>query len=170
MRLAHCGLGFSIVFNTRACFLLPRLLWLFPPSSPSRSLITRCCISLQSLSIDVFPDSILSYLFLFYCILRKPHIHLSSQWQKYRIFSTLFSSWDFLLFFFFFATLCLCGILVPRPGFKTTPSILEAWSLNHWTSREVLKSVFWMLDQYFQYLCRIPHECSRIIPILKLTS
>ena len=35
-----------------------------------------------------------------------------------------------------------CGILVPRPGIKPTPPALEAWSLNHWTTREVLNSAF----------------------------
>ena len=30
-----------------------------------------------------------------------------------------------------------CGILVPRPGIEPTPTSLEAWSLNHWTTREV---------------------------------
>ena len=29
------------------------------------------------------------------------------------------------------------GILVPQPGLKPTPSTLEAWSRNHWTTREV---------------------------------
>ena len=32
-----------------------------------------------------------------------------------------------------------CGILVPRPGIEPTPTSLEAWSLNHWTTREVPK-------------------------------
>ena len=35
-----------------------------------------------------------------------------------------------------------CGILVPRPGIETAPPALEAWSLNHWTTREVLNSTF----------------------------
>ena len=30
-----------------------------------------------------------------------------------------------------------CGILAPRPGIKPTTSVVEAWSLNHWTSKEV---------------------------------
>ena len=30
-----------------------------------------------------------------------------------------------------------CGILVPRPGIEPMPPALEAWSLNHWTTREV---------------------------------
>ena len=30
-----------------------------------------------------------------------------------------------------------CGILVPQPGIETTPLAVEAWSLNHWTIREV---------------------------------
>ena len=30
-----------------------------------------------------------------------------------------------------------CGILVPQPGIEPTPLAVEAWSLNHWTAREV---------------------------------
>ena len=30
------------------------------------------------------------------------------------------------------------GILVPGPGIEPVPPALEAWSLNHWTAREVL--------------------------------
>ena len=30
-----------------------------------------------------------------------------------------------------------CGILVPRPGIAPAPPAVEAWSLNHWTAREV---------------------------------
>ena len=30
-----------------------------------------------------------------------------------------------------------CGILVPPPGIEPTPPAVEAWSLNHWTAREV---------------------------------
>ena len=30
-----------------------------------------------------------------------------------------------------------CRILVPRPGIKPTPPALKAWSLDHWTTREV---------------------------------
>ena len=31
------------------------------------------------------------------------------------------------------------GILVAQPGMEPMPSALEAWTLNHWTSREVPK-------------------------------
>ena len=34
----------------------------------------------------------------------------------------------------------VCGILVPRPGIELMPSAMEAWSLNHWTTREVPRS------------------------------
>ena len=30
-----------------------------------------------------------------------------------------------------------CGILAPWPGIETMPPAMEAWSLNHWTIREV---------------------------------
>ena len=53
---------------------------------------------------------------------------------------------DFFFFFkFYFIYLFFgytaCGILVPQPGIEAMPPALEVWSLNHWTTREVLSSV-----------------------------
>ena len=42
------------------------------------------------------------------------------------------------LFYIFWPHCTVCGILVPQPGIKPTPPALAAWSLNHWTAREVL--------------------------------
>ena len=53
-------------------------------------------------------------------------------------------------FFFFFATLCIAyGILVPRPGIEPMPAAVEAWSLNHWTAREV---PFWAFLFFLFYV------------------
>ena len=35
-----------------------------------------------------------------------------------------------------------CGILVPQPGIESMPPAVEAQSLNHWTTREVLQMDF----------------------------
>ena len=45
--------------------------------------------------------------------------------------------------FFFFSGRgrVACGILVPRPGMEPVPSALGVQSLNHWTAREVRKSI-----------------------------
>ena len=41
-------------------------------------------------------------------------------------------------FFFWGGPHCKsCGILVPQPGFEPGSSALEAWSLYHWTAKEV---------------------------------
>ena len=40
-------------------------------------------------------------------------------------------------FFFFWPHRVAYGILVPRPGIEPAPPELEAWSLSHWTAREV---------------------------------
>ena len=37
-----------------------------------------------------------------------------------------------------------CGILVLRPGIEPSPPALGAWSLNHWTAREVLILYFYI--------------------------
>ena len=42
-----------------------------------------------------------------------------------------------LFFFFFWPHHGACGILVPRPRVEPEPPAVEAWSLNHWTAREV---------------------------------
>ena len=39
--------------------------------------------------------------------------------------------------FFFGCVLGHAGVLIPQPGFEPRPSTVEAWSLNHWTTREV---------------------------------
>ena len=40
-------------------------------------------------------------------------------------------------YFILFWPHCMaCGILVPRPGIKPVPPAVEAWSPNHWSSRE----------------------------------
>ena len=35
-----------------------------------------------------------------------------------------------------------CGNLVPQAGIEPAPPAVEAWSLNHWTTKEVLKPSF----------------------------
>ena len=44
------------------------------------------------------------------------------------------------VFFLVAGGLCCvtCGILVPLLGIEPVPSALGAWSLSHWTTREVL--------------------------------
>ena len=37
----------------------------------------------------------------------------------------------------FLAHSVVCGILVPQPGIEPVPPAMEAWRLNHWTTREV---------------------------------
>ena len=46
------------------------------------------------------------------------------------------------------------GILVPRPGFEPACPAVEAWSLNHWTAREVPKIhiLYFIYKIYFIYL------------------
>ena len=43
--------------------------------------------------------------------------------------------------FFFFNFFWLCcaawGIVVPRPGIEPMSLAVKAWSLNHWTSKDI---------------------------------
>ena len=47
-----------------------------------------------------------------------------------------------ILFIYFLPCHAACGILVLQPAIEPTPPAMEAWSLNHWTVREVLVMVF----------------------------
>ena len=42
-----------------------------------------------------------------------------------------------LFLFFFWLDHAACGILVLWPGILPVPPAVEAWSLNHWTAREI---------------------------------
>ena len=35
------------------------------------------------------------------------------------------------------------GISVPRPGIESVPPAVEAWTTNHWTTREFPRIEFW---------------------------
>ena len=77
-----------------------------------------------------------------------PRILALNQTRKNTLYSENFFSFLFLTFFFlnvshrvsrlaFYFAHVACGILVPQPGTKLAPLALAAWSLNHWTTREV---------------------------------
>ena len=54
---------------------------------------------------------------------------------------------------FFWLHYKACRILVPQQGIQPVPLAVEAWSLNHWTTREVLICFFFLdmdfLNKYF---------------------
>ena len=52
-----------------------------------------------------------------------------------------------LLSFFVYLLAALCGMwdLTPQLKMEPMPLKLEAWSLNHWTTREVSKSSYFLL-------------------------
>ena len=43
------------------------------------------------------------------------------------------------MFFSFWPHSLVCGILVPWPGIRPVAPVLEAWSLNYWTTKEAPK-------------------------------
>ena len=47
------------------------------------------------------------------------------------------------------------GILVPQPGIEHVPPALVSWSLNHWTTREVLYFVIFITIIMFSYVIRM---------------
>ena len=48
-------------------------------------------------------------------------------------------------YYYFWPCHIAWGILVPWPGVEPTPSAVEAWSLNHWNSKEVPHAWFLLL-------------------------
>ena len=50
------------------------------------------------------------------------------------------------MFYFIYFWLCRtgCGISVSWPGVETAGPALERWSLNHWTTREILVEASWV--------------------------
>ena len=52
----------------------------------------------------------------------------------------------FAFFFFGRAAWPVGGSLVPRPGIKPMPPVVEAWSLNHWTAREFPTAPFFLKE------------------------
>ena len=46
-----------------------------------------------------------------------------------------------LLFFFFLFGRTLQQVELPHPGIEPEPPAVEAWSLNHWTTREAQQPI-----------------------------
>ena len=62
----------------------------------------------------------------------------------------------YLIYFFPPWPRCLaCGILVLRPGIEAMLPAVEAQSLNHWTTREILSSLLLKLQSLEQWLALI---------------
>ena len=74
-----------------------------------------------------------------------------------RTFALTVSTAAFFFFFFFFWLHCeTCVILVPWLGIKPPLLAIEAWSLNHWTAREVPSSAsFYKLSPYHHSVLRL---------------
>ena len=73
------------------------------------------------------------------CIGRRILNHCATREVSYPYFYTKFSSLLSGLTFFFWLCHEAFRILVPQPGIEFVPPALGAWSLNHWTTREVPK-------------------------------
>ena len=57
-----------------------------------------------------------------------------------RIYPFVYFLFKYLFLFIFWpyqVLVAACGILVPQPGIRPTPPVMEAWNLNNWTAREV---------------------------------
>ena len=65
-----------------------------------------------------------------------------------------------------------CGILVLQPGIKPSLLALEVWSLNHWTTGEILTFIFLMFvcvymgPKAYKYISCDTHTYVYIIKLL----
>ena len=68
----------------------------------------------------------------------------------------------FCLVWLVLAVPCSIGILVPWPGIETMPSGMEAQSLKHWTTREVLQMnylfIFLLLEELAILAIRVSYR------------
>ena len=53
--------------------------------------------------------------------------------------------------------------LIPRPGMEPGPPVLGAWSLSHWTTREVLRILFLAFSSFQRLLHSLAHDPSPIL-------
>ena len=59
--------------------------------------------------------------------------------------TVFWGQWGFANNFWFWPCWVACDILVPRPGVELAPPALEAQSLHHWITREILQRGFFNL-------------------------
>jgi len=85
-------------------------------------------------------------------------------------------SYLYFIFSFLWGRPChvACGILVLQPGIKPSPPALEVWSLNHWTTGEVLTFIFLMFVcvylglKAYKYISCDTHMYVYIIKLLRM--
>ena len=81
---------------------------------------------------------------------------------------------------FFGCSVLECRILVPWPGIKPTPLVLEVWSFNHWTAREIpvlflclglwsiLSWLFYMYNLGVKVILPQPPSCGHLVSAVVL--
>ena len=70
------------------------------------------------------------------------HLVMWEKWLSLWLVCSLFCLFVCLFVWSFWPYHTGCGILFPWPGIEPAPPAVEAWSLNHWTPREVLVCSF----------------------------
>ena len=72
--------------------------------------------------------------------------------------------WTFFFFFSFWPRQAACGNLVPQPGIEPMPPAAEAWSLNHWTAREVPGDIELLSSNLPSVTCQwLVHLCNKYL-------
>ena len=71
------------------------------------------------------------------CIARHWNAYLFSAWRDYALLEP-----EEVVFLFFWSNHVAVGISIRGLGIKPIPSVVDAWNLNHWTTREAPKGKF----------------------------
>ena len=89
---------------------------------------------------------VLFFVFMFFVL---GLVELLGLWVYY--FNQIWKKIWTLFLLFIWLRCAACGTLVPQPGVKPVPPAVEAWSLNHWTTREVPEHYFFICFSTFLY-------------------
>ena len=65
------------------------------------------------------------------------------EFYSFMFYMSAYDPFIYLFIYLFIGNLAACGILVPQPGIEPRSLVVKAQNLNHWTSREFPRFIFY---------------------------